>query len=220
MSILEVSAAARRLGVTTRQVQHLVAEGRLRQVARGLVDAASVDRLELVRHGSSTRAWSEATAWAAVALLSGVTPDWLGPSQRSRLKGRLRQMDAAALVERARGRASVTRYGAHDSTSNRLLGILVYAPDASRNLGLTASSAIDGYLDASDLAGVVSRHGLERDDAGRVTLRATGMDLDTVRQLAGAGVVLTALDLAESLDARERRAGLGALDQALEEQRG
>ena len=63
-------------------------------------------------------------------------------------------------------------------------------------------------------------HLIVQQTPGRVTLRATGMDLDTVRQLAGAGVVLTALDLAESLDARERRAGLGALDQALEEQRG
>lgn len=47
--------AAERLGVSTRQVQHLVAGGELRQVARGLVDAASVDRLVSVRRGSRTR---------------------------------------------------------------------------------------------------------------------------------------------------------------------
>jgi len=41
--------------------------------------------------------------------------------------------------------------------------------------------------------------------------------LDLVRDLAGRRAVLAALDLAESLNVRERRAGLLALDQALED---
>lgn len=62
MSMLGVSEAAERLGVSARQVQHLVASGDLSQVARGFVDTASVDRLLAVRSGGRTRAWSEATA--------------------------------------------------------------------------------------------------------------------------------------------------------------
>jgi hypothetical protein len=50
---------------------------------------------------------------------------------------------------------------------------------------------VDGYLAAGDVAGVVSRHGLTRDEEAR-----------------------------ESLDVRERRAGLDALDRALEAFRG
>lgn len=220
MSLLGVSEAAQRLGVSTRQVQHLVARGELRQVARGVLEETSVERFVAVRGGSHSRAWSEATAWGAVAVLSGSAVAWMGESQRSRLKGRLRAVTAADLVERARGRAVVTRYAAHSSTGERLLGELVYAVDVAGRVGLAATNGIDGYLDTSALDGVVSRHGLIRDDEGRVTLRGTGMDLAVVRDLAQRSVVLAALDLAESLDIRERRAGPDALDLALETFRG
>ena len=215
MSLLAVSEAAERLGVSTRQVQYLVARGELRSLARGVVDETSVERLLAVRRGSHTRAWAESTAWAAVALLSGREAGWLGESQRSRLKGRLRGLGVEELVERARGRAGVSRYVAHRSAGERLRAELVDTSSTAGRLGLTATNAIDGYLSASALEAVVSRHGLIRDDAGSVTLRATSMDLDVVRNLAGAGDVLAALDLAESLDVRERRAGTKALDRAL-----
>lgn len=219
MTLLAVSAAAERLGISTRQVQHLVARGELRSLARGVVDETSVERLLAVRGGSHVRAWSEATAWGAVALLSDGDASWMGESQRSRLKARLRVLNAAELVERTRERADVTRYAAHSSTGDRLLAEFVYATDAGR-LGLAATNAIDGYVADSDLAGVVARHGLIRSNDGRVALRATTMDLDIVRDLAQRGVVLAALDLAESLDVRERRSGLDALDRVLDKFRG
>lgn len=220
MSLLSVSAAAERLGVSTRQVQHLVARGELLSLARGVVDETSVERLLSVRRGSHTRAWAESTVWAAVALLSGRAAGWLGESQRSRLRGRLRGMDVDELVERARGRARVSRYVAHRSAGERLRAELVDTSSAAERLGLAATNAIDGYLARTDLKAVVSRHGLIRDDNGSVTLRTTSIDLDVVRDLVSAGDVLAALDLAESLDARERRAGTQALDRALEGLRG
>ncbi len=220
MSFLAVSEAAARLGVSTRQVQHLVARGDLRQVVRGAIDETSVERLLAVRGGSHKRAWSEATAWSAVAILSGIDAEWMGESQRSRLKGRLRAMSAAVLVERARERADVTRYSAHSSTGQYLQAELVVAADVAGRLGLAQTKNIDGYLAVGDVVGLVSRHGLIRDDEGTVTLRATSMDLDAVRDLSKRSVVLAALDLAESLDVRERRAGLDALDRALESFRG
>ena len=105
MTLLGVADAAERLGVSTRQVRHLAASGELRLLARGVVDEASVDRLLAVRGGSHRRAWAEATAWGAVALLSGIEASWMGESQRSRLKGRLRDLSAEQLLERARDRA-------------------------------------------------------------------------------------------------------------------
>ena len=215
MGLIGVAGAAERLGVSTRQIQHLVRRGELRQVARGIIDETSVDRLAAVRRGSHRRAWSEETAWGAVALLSGANADWMGAAQRSRLKVRLRDLDPGALVERARQRAEVTRYTAHSTAGRYLQGELVHGTDVASRLGLAETDTIDGYLAASDVAGVVSRHGLIRDDEGRVTLRATIMDLDVVRDLAARSVVLTALDLAESLDVRERRAGMDALARAL-----
>jgi hypothetical protein len=216
MSFLGVSDAAEQLGVSTRRVQQLVASGVLRQVARGLVDETSVERFATVRRGSR-RAWSEATAWGAVAILSGAGAEWMGERQRSRLRARLRELSAVELVERARERAVVTRYRAHSSAGKYLLTELVHPVDVAGRLGLADTNDIDGYLSVDDVAGVVSRHGLIRDEDGHVTLRATTMSLDLVRDLSGRGLLLAAMDLAESLDIRERRAGLDALDRALED---
>ncbi|MEI7059136.1 hypothetical protein WBG06_25165 [Nocardioides sp. CCNWLW239] len=217
MRLLGVAEAAERLGVSTRQVQHLVANGELRRVARGVVDEASVERLIAVRGGSHRRAWSEATAWGAVAILSGSDADWMGERQRSRVRARLRELSAIDLVDRARGRADVTRYRAHSSAGKYLVAELVYPVGAAAaSLGLANTTNIDGYLAVDEVAGVVSRHGLTPDEEGRVSLRATTMDLDRVRDLSKRSVVLAAMDLAESLDVRERRAGLEAIERALE----
>lgn len=220
MTVVTVSSAAERLGVSTRQVQHLVAQGKLQQVARGVIDESSVERHVAVRGRSHRRAWSEATAWAAVSLLSGGDAQQIGESQRSRMKNRLRHLSATELAERARGRALVTRYRAHSSASQYLRGELVSATEPANRFGLAEATGIDGYLGVKDLDKVVGRHGLIRDDDGRVTIRATTIDLDVVRELVERSVVLGAVDLAESLDIRERRVGLDAIDRALTAFRG
>ncbi len=214
MTLLAVSEAAERLGVSSRQVRHLAASGELRLLARGVVDEASVDRLLAVRGGSHRRAWSEQTAWGAVALLSGAEAAWMGESQRSRLKGRLRALSAAELVGLARGRAKARRYAGHGSTAARLRAEIIDTTEVAANLGLAETSAVDGYVEVEALEELVTRHGLIRDDSGIYTLRATTMDLAVVKELAQ-GTVLAALDLAESLDVRERRVGLAGLDDSL-----
>lgn len=213
--LLSTSDAAEQLGVSARQVQNLVRGGALRQVGRGLVEESSVERYLRVRAGCRTRPWAESTAWGAVDLLSGGGAAWLGQTQRSRLRARLRGLDATTVTGLARARASVTRWRAHGSARAHLEGVLVRATNEPAALGLTASTAIDGYLAAAAADGVVARHGLLRDELGDVTLRATTMSLDVVHDLSGRGIVLAALDLAESLDARERRAGLDSLERAL-----
>jgi hypothetical protein len=214
MALLAVAEAAARLGVSERQVRHLAASGELRLLARGAIDEGSVDRLLAVRGQSHRRAWSTATAWAAIALLSGVDAAWLGDSQRSRLKGRLRALSAEQLVERARDRAVTSRYAGHASTAVRLRAQVVDTTAAAARLGLAETPAVDGYVAADELDELVRRHALIRDDSGTYTLRATTMDLAVVQALAQ-GTVLAALGLAESLDIRERRVGLDALDRVL-----
>ena len=219
MSLLGVADAAERLGVSTRQVRHLAASGELRLLARGVVDEASVDRLLAVRGGSHSRAWAEETAWGAVALLSSIDAAWMGESQRSRLKGRLRAINAEQLVERARDRADVHRYAGHVSSARRLRAEVVDLSDAAMRLGLSETAGVDGYVATDRLEDLVVQHALVLDDAGSFTLRATRIDLEVIARLAE-GAVLAALDLAESLDVRERRIGLDALDQALARFRG
>jgi len=220
MMVLEVGEAARILGVSPRQVQHLVAAGSITAVARGVVDAHSVDLLVARQGVSHRRPWAPETAWAAVSLLSGGDAGWLGGPQRSRLRTRLRDIDAERLVERSRARAVVTRYRGHPSGKRRLSERIVGTSETGQLLGLAHASAIDGYVAASELANVVREFGLIRDESGDVTLRATTMPLDVVADLAASGTTLAALDLAESLNTRERTAGLTALARALEEHRG
>ena len=216
MTLLAVAEVAERLGVTTRQVQHLAAQGDIRMIARGVVDAASVERRIAVHATVHRRAWSEMTAWGAVALLSGVVPEWLGASQVSRLRGRLRSLSATHLVERARGRARVTRYVGHSRSHDRIAAELISSLQNSAALGLADTNAVDGYLADVNVAALVRRHGLKRADEGRITLRATSAGAEIVEKVTYSGTILAALDLAESLDARERDAGLGMLDAALE----
>ncbi len=194
MGLLGVADAAERLGVSVRQIQNLVESRDLVHVARGIVDDTSVERFLAVRGESRRRAWSEPTAWGAVAILSGTDAEWMGQRQRSRLRARLRELSAVELVERTRQRAVVARYRAHSSAGRYLLAELVYPEDAAAALGLADTTAIDGYVAADDVADVVLRHGMTRDESGRVTLRASTVDLSLIRDLAGRGVVLAALD--------------------------
>jgi hypothetical protein len=212
---VEVGEAARRLGVSPRHVTRLVEMGWLTGVARGLVDAISVERYRLEGHHGRTRAWSEATAWGAVALLVGARVEWLGQAQASRLRAALRAMtDPADLVSRCRDRAAVRTYSGHRSVLDRLRGQIV-VPN-SEGLGLAPAGGLDGYLAAGDAPGAVRRFALREDPAGTITLRATGFVPDTVARLARAGPVLAALDAASSLDPRVRGVGRRALGDALD----
>lgn len=216
MEFVAATDAARQLGVTTRQVQYLVARGDLRLAARGLIDRASLDRHIATRQGSRRRAWSESTAWAAAAILSDLPAPWVGPTQRSRLKSSLRRLTGIELVSRTRGRAEVHRYQGHSRAAERLRQELVDTSSAAAVLELIeAPDRVDGYLAAHDLDKIVARHALIEDADGHYTLRATTMDLATVRAVAENAPVLAALDLAESLDIRERQAGLNFLDDRL-----
>ncbi len=215
MEFVGVADAARRLGVTTRQVQHLAAQGDLHFVARGLIDRTSLDRYLATRQGTRHRAWSEATAWGAIAILTGRNVSWLGQTQRSRLKTRLRHLTAAALVGRVRDRARVNYYRGHSRAADRLRRDIVDTSSAAAALGLAGTDRVDGYVHAAELDRVIQRHALIEAADGQYTLRATTFSLAIVRDLNDAGTVLAALDLAESLDVRESQAGLDALDAAL-----
>lgn len=209
--------AAALLGVTTRRVQQMLDEGSLTKVARGLVDATSVDRYQASAQGGRTRVWAEHTAWAAIALLSGVAPDWLGAAQVSRLRGALRETDVQSLVARTRARAVVHTYSAHPAATSRFADDLVITDSSALGLVADGAGRVSGYYAASHLDEAVRAFGLEEATTGTLTVRATGFDLAVVRDLASTDVpVLTALDATTSLDPRERGRGVEALQVALD----
>lgn len=220
------SEAARELGVGVRQVERLVAAGditRVGTIGRAvLIDTASVHRLRTrgVRRG---RPWTVETRLAAIDLLSSGTTDRLGQVERSRLASRLREMTAEDVVRATQGRASARRYRASPSflalikQEATLTG--ASAIDADRGIagqfGLASATRdrVDGYVDeATDQRLITSCH-LVEDARGNVTLRIS----DALHDGGSiAPVVIVALDLADSLDVRERAAGLALLQGRLE----
>lgn len=223
---MTVRAAARLLGVSEKQVQHLGRRGQVCYVARGLLDGASVRRLHALRQGGHTRGWSADTAWAAIALLSGRNADWLGQSQISRLRTRLREIDAARLVAATRNRAAIGRFAGHTSATDRLSG----EPSTVRRLalpGLVGQSRdveSDWYVDARDQHRLVRTYSLRPHVRGTLVLRAVttedrldddGVSLDLVRSLMEDDDVLVALDAATGEDPRERGVAIRTLDDAL-----
>lgn len=229
---------ARRLGITVRRVQQMLDDGDLTRLARGLVDAASLDRYAATGAGGRTRVWAEHTAWGAIALLSGVSPSWLGPAQASRLRTALRATtDTADLVARVRDRAVVRTYTGHpvarkrlhhDIVSTDVAGLgLVDANRAGANFSGTGTldagappDSVDGYLAADTLDSTVQVFGLIEDPSGPITLRVTRFDISIVQDLAASKTAaLAALDAATSLDPRERGVGGRVLAATLAEYR-
>jgi hypothetical protein len=218
MPLLSTDQTADRIGVSVRHVQRLIADGQLIAIGPDRVDADSVAHWVALRHGSRGRAWEEPTAWAAVALLEGLRAPWLGQAQRSRLRTALSSAKNTEVAARTRNRALVHRFRAHPRGLGHLAREAIPS-GATRGLGgLSAvTDRIDGYVDDATLSRLIRRFRLEPDPAGNVILRETAMPSSVVTDLAkGRRHVLAALDLAGSIDARERSTGLRLLDRALE----
>ncbi|WP_431835550.1 type IV toxin-antitoxin system AbiEi family antitoxin domain-containing protein [Cellulomonas sp. Y8] len=212
--IVRTRDAAQRLGVSTRQVRKLVAAGVIKEAARGVLDATSVDRYAAIDR-TGTKAWAPETAWAAVALLAGLDAPWLGRDQTARLRRRLRDVTPEQLVERTRDRATVTRYSAHRSVLPRISAQLARPRREALGLAATIDDSADGYLAAASLDRIVRANALKEDPDGNLTLRTTAVGIDVIADLVATDA-LAALDLAASLDTRERHAALTHLRDALQ----
>ncbi len=219
--------AARVLGVSVRQVQRLVETGELSGAGRVgrslLIDTVSVNLLRA--NGSQRgRPWNQRTVWVALDLLSGVGSDELTSSQRWHLRERLRAMTPEHLVRLGRRRADVHRFRASESFLARvwhevaLTGGAALSADAelAREFGLAAGGrpVVDGYVGPDDLHRIVSAYHLAEDLGGNVVLRVLD-DVTRSRRGEPAALATVALDLAESLDPRERSAGRRMLDRLL-----
>lgn len=220
---VDVGEAARMLGVTKRHVARLGEQGQIRYLTRGLVDRGSVNQYLSEREFSRSRPWSEATAWGAVALLSGIEVDWLGQVQTSRLRGRLRRLatdedGAHEFVGRARVRASVRTYESFGFLVSRVRKDVVVV--GRRGLGLSDArkDRIDGYVSSEVLTKLEKSLGLLRDTRGTMILRATDFDLDIIKRIATKGNgALAALDAAGSMDPREHGVGARTLTKYLQD---
>lgn len=215
--------ASQQLGVSMRQVQRLTASGTLSQsgnVGRSqLIDAQSVHRLK-ARGAGRGRPWEAETIAAAIELLTDGQTARLASIARGRLCHRLSGMSAQQLVRATRMRADVRRYRSAVSFLDMVKDAVTLTGSAAidsdlalaRKFGLAGSDRdlVDGYVDEKSVRRIVRECHLAEDADGNVTLRVT-----TIDALLRTSAVVVALDLAESLDTRDRSAGLAYLARRL-----
>ncbi|MBP2188509.1 hypothetical protein [Nocardia goodfellowii] len=224
MEELTTAQAAELLQVTQRQAARLAAAGHLEISRRAgrtlLLEAESVHRL-VQEHRRPGRPWTERIAWAALATLSGDNPTWITAAQRLRLTHRLAGTGPEDLAYLARNRAQVRRFYCHPALIDELAeyiapsGAFALGAREQRAHGLTnATAALDGYVAADTVAAVIEEFSLLDDPAGPVTLRVVSHE----HAFAGGKTprAAIALDLAASLDTRERSAGLRDLAELLD----
>jgi hypothetical protein len=222
MSEMTTTDAAGHLSTSTRQVERLARAGELtitRIVAGALLlDGGSVHQLAQMSRKQG-RPWSAATAWAALALLSGERVDWLSAAAMSRLRHRLRASDAAELAWMVRRRAVVHRMqGWGDDAGLLRTGVSALRDSAMAELfDLTAvDRGTDGYVRAQDFSSVASALGLVESLSGDMRVRVVADDAGyAVDHTLTAAV---AVDLmSDSLDTRESAAGRRVLQELLDD---
>lgn len=218
---MSVADAAERLQVTPRQVARLANRGEL-TVARTvggvlLLDGASVHRRAQARPHRG-RPLSAAAAWAALALLSDESVDWVDPPVLSRLRARLRRSSAeevAWLVRRRMARVKRMQ-GWGDNTGLLATGTSVLAdPYWGELFGLATVHRDDfeGYVAEDRVESTARDLGLIEAPRGEYYLRVVPTEARwPVDEIYTATV---AVDLMESLDTREAAAGHRVLTQLL-----
>lgn len=213
-----VAEAAKRLSITDRRVRSLIQSGELQAVHAApriaLITEESLIRLAL-REKRAGRPYSSETAMGALYLLSGESIDWLSVRRRYEIRRLLKETDADAFVRNIRHRADVHEYWANALFLDRLSG----SGDICRSGGcegmaeyfeLSPSELVEGYVEENDLPMLKSRYML-KELAEPKKVRFHVVRGCPIRGRRVMPVAVCAADLADSIDPRERNAGMGRL---------
>lgn len=212
--------AAKILGVGVHNIGRLVRDGELSCVRTAgdamLIPAAEVRGYAQLRQGKG-RPLAPATAMAALWELSGIEADWLDYAQARRLRLRLSSVSAEDLVWQARKRARTSAFRCDASFLEAAAGMVALSGRSRLGeFGLVGGcDVLEGYVCAEGLDAVVDAYFMVPDPAGNVMLHVAEWMPEGVG--AAMPVAVCAADLAASLDARERRAGLSALEEMLDD---
>jgi hypothetical protein len=224
MNGLTVADVVDRLGITRASVHDLLRSGQLTASGHAgrvlLIDRSSVERLAAsgTRRG---RAWTARTAWAALALLSNQNPTWISASEKSRLKSRLRELDADAVCVLARNKDTTLRYRATPDGLAALTGHLIASgasamrdETTAETFGMSGGGGIaEGYVMAGDAQALADAFGLVEDPDGNAIIH----EVELAEPFADgrAPVAAVAVDLMGSLATRERSAGQRVINELL-----
>ena len=220
MDFLTTAQAAGILGVGQRDVQRLTQEGEL-VVVGSVGRALLLDPVSVHRHAGHRvavgRPWAAVTAWAAIDLLDGGDADSLDATRRRRLRAKLARLTVTDFLWLTRHRAVEHRFfgwrGQLPEIRKAVVAIASSVDDdtLARHFSLSPDpDRVSGYISHADLRQLVMAFELQQNPAGKVALWITADNVQ-VRP----SILLTAIDLATSIDPRERSAGRSVLNDRL-----
>lgn len=214
LNLVSVSDAAKRLGISARRVRQLAANGRVpaQKVAnRWFVE---VDRLsERGRsQGARGRPFSAGHSLGLLYLASGEDAPWLSEYEKWRLR-RYSLPRLKSVLPRLRGRANVHPVHAPESVVKRLANDVDFVRSGvsaaeHHRADISGRALLDGYYSERDFKDLVYRYALQPAPEAAANLIVRGIEDTSV--LSGRRympVAVVAADLADSADARSKRAG-------------
>lgn len=217
-NLVSVSDAAKRLGISARRVRALAANGRV--PAQKIANRWFVEVDRLSERGQSAgargRPFSPKHSLGLLYLASGDDARWLSDYEKWRLR-RYALPRLESLLPRLRGRANVHSVHAPESVVKRLASDVkfvrsgVSAAELHR-ADISGRSVLDGYYRERDFNKLFYRYALEPAPEVAANLIVRGIEDDN--PLAGRRhmpIAVVAADLADSADARSRRAGVQML---------
>lgn len=220
MAEMSVAVLARQLEVTQRRANQIVASGDIiaRRTDSGewLVDADSADAYK--RRRRSTRGLSTNSAWALLFMLAGHRTAWTTESTRARLRRRIRTLNGEEIAREVAARTQIHRYRAAnwEVFEHELLLTGRSAVEALATQLLPDRGRLYGYVPAdANVQEWAKAHFMVADSDGNVFLFANTIPAAAATESIPPSVI--AADLAISADARERAAGIEALEDLREQ---
>ena len=220
---MTTAQAAEATGLTAHRIGCLARSGEIEAVKSGntlLIDATSLRSYAQANQGRG-RPMDAQTAYGALWTLSGFDASWLTYAQARRLDIRLKNASAESLSWQLRKRAQTRRYRASQSFLETAEEYLTLSGASSSLLGpfglLQSEGRIEGYIAEGKADDFVASCFLQEDTGGNAIIHIASWlpgELGDEMPLA-----VVAADLAQSLDTREREAGLDMLGRLLDDYR-
>lgn len=217
MPDLTATELAARLGVTRQRALSILGSGAIaaRRLGSGawLADADAVVRYEVAARRGSGRSLDAGTAWGLLWTLSELHADWLGESTSARVRRRIRNSSAEDLARSVASRTVAHYYTAAnvERASAELIGTGRNAADVLGSDLMSDLRRVCGYVRTGTPDEYAATHFMLPDVAGHDVIYENTLPIDFDRDAMPRAVV--AADLAISTDARERSAGLQALEE-------
>lgn len=245
-TLLTREEAAAKLEVSIQRVSALCSSHLLTTYTFGskriLISSDSVNRYKQQKLKSG-RAYAPSLAIAALFMLSNYEVPWVNRQQKYRIQSYLRSVSAKELVNRSKNRARITEYWCRKSRLEELSQRLMLSA-ATGNMHsqfqLAQTDKIEGYISSSSLQDLINKFHLKNKEDGaessitNVKLRVIDdfkvfdhicqniylqitKNTHKIFTKSFMPIAVCAADLAESLDVRERQAGISKLAELITE---